>query len=175
MNHAGGKISKQAKGISIASSPDDGRWPETRPDIDRSKDPDGLLFTTHHRTNFISLQFCDLQSSNPSIVESVAFSGRLFQPAIHCIPGKLLDSGNRGFVESFDTESCNLVEGRSSVLKTMINRATVPAEGFAATGATESATAAPPGAIETIPNNDFGPGLLSGTQMVGAAETLHSN
>ena len=175
MNHAGGKISKQAKGISIASSPDDGRWPETRPDIDRSKDPDGLLFTAHYRANLIDLQFCNFNLCDLSVIKPLAGSRCPFQPAIHCIPGKLLDSGNRGFVESFDTESCNLVEGRSSVLKPMINRAVVPAEGFAATGATESATAAPPGAIETIPNNDFGPGLLSGTQMVGAAETLHSN
>ena len=104
----------------------------------------------------------------------MAFSGRLFQPAIHCIPGKLLDSGNRGFVESFDTESRDFVEGRSSVLKPMINSPAVPAEGSAATGASETAPAAPPGAIETIANDYFGFGLLPRALQVGAAETLHS-
>ena len=91
VNHAGRKISEQAKGVSIAPSPDDGRKPETRPDIDRDKDPGRLFLAAHHRTNLIGLQFCDLQSNNPTIVELVAFPGRLFQPSIHRVPGKSLN------------------------------------------------------------------------------------
>jgi len=173
VKHAGRKISEQAQGVSIAPSPDDSRRPETRPDIDRNKDPDRLFLAAHYRANLIGLQLCNLQPSNPAIVESATFPSRLFQPAIHGVPGDPLDSGNRGFVHSFDTQRRNLVEGRSSMLEAIIDSTPAPTEGFAATRASESASAAPPGTIETIANNAFGCGLLSGALLVGAAETHH--
>jgi hypothetical protein len=98
--------------------------------------------------------------SNPSIIESTTRTGCSFQPAIHRVPSNLLDSGNRRFVQTFDTQGGNLVEGSSSVLEAVIDRATIPAEGFATTLISESATPTQPGTIETTANNAFGFGLI---------------
>ena len=59
----------------------------------------------------------------------------------------MLDSGNRGFVHSFDAQSSDLIEYRSPVLKAMIDRAMGSAESLTITRTSESATLAPPGAI----------------------------
>ena len=53
--HSARNISKQAEPVSIAPPSYDGRWPKTRPDVDRNKDPDRLLLASHHRTNLIGL------------------------------------------------------------------------------------------------------------------------
>jgi hypothetical protein len=132
-----------------------------------------MPIATDHRSDLVSLQFADSDLGNLLIVESTRGGSGFLQPAIHGVPGDPLDSGNRGFVHPFDTQRRNLVEGRSSMLQPMIDCAVVPAEGYAATRASESAAAAPPGTIETIANNAFGCGLLSGTLQVGAAETHH--
>ena len=71
------------------------------------------------------------------------------EPAINRIPGDSLDASNGGLVQAFDAEGGNLVEGRATMLEAVIDRATVPAEGLAAPGASETASAAPPGTIET--------------------------
>ena len=134
------------------------------------------MLATHHRAHLIGLQLRDLNSGDPSIVESTTRTGCPFQPAIHRVLSYLLDSSNRGFVQTFDTQSRDLVEGRSSVLESMVKCPAVPTEGFPAS-LTSVSTALPPlGLVKAISNHGPGNGFPHDvTFLACASETLHGS
>ena len=102
--------------------------------------PDGLELTTDERANLVGLNLLDGQSSDRSIVESMAGVGGPFEPAIDRVPGDSLDARNGGLVQAFDAEGSDFVEGRATMLDSMIRGAGVGAEGLAASPASVSTT-----------------------------------
>ncbi len=87
-----------------------------------------MVFSADQGPHFIGLQLCDLNPSNPLIIESATGGSGFLQPAIHSVPSNVLDSGNRGFVHSVDAQSGNLIERSSAMLEAVIDCAPVPAE-----------------------------------------------
>lgn len=81
----------------------------------------------------IGLQFADLDPRDPLMVEAATRVSSPFQPAIHRVPGKLLDSGYRGFVRTLDAESGDLVKGFTAVMESMVEYPAVLTVSFPAT------------------------------------------
>jgi hypothetical protein len=108
------------------------------------------------------------------MVESATPGRSILQPAIHGISGNLLDSGNRRFAHSLDTQSGDLIERSSAMLKAIIDCTPVPAEGSAAHFASEPTAFTPAGWIETKTNDPSQRGFCSQEKLcVWTAETLH--
>src|ERR1019366_92734 len=173
--HSARNISKQANGISVASFPDDGRRPKSRPHVDGDKDPArGLFFSADHRTNLIDLQLPNDNLRNRLIVESTARLGCSLQPTINCVPGNLFDSRNGRFIDSFDAETGDLVKGFAAVMESVINSPAVPAKRLSATFTSKSATPSPPSLVGTITNDRSERGICSQrTLLVWTSEALH--
>ena len=80
--HPAGNILKQSPRVSIAPSSDHRRRPKSRPDLQRSEDPDRLILATDDRSDLVCLELRDLQSRGPSVVKSTTRISCPFQPAI---------------------------------------------------------------------------------------------
>ena len=90
------------------------------------------------------------------------------------IPGDSLYPGYCGFVQSFDAEDGDFIEGGATMLESMIRGIGIPAEGPSATDASISPSTSPIGFIESVTNDCSGIGSLGHRALtVGAAETLH--
>jgi hypothetical protein len=66
------------------------------------------------------------------IVESITAFGGPYEPAIDRIPGDSLDTSDGRLVQAFDAQGGDLVEGRATMLQSMLRRRGVHAEGLAA-------------------------------------------
>jgi hypothetical protein len=152
---SGAKITKQGERVSITPLTNNGRWPEARPNFNGSKDPDGrLLFAADERAYLVRLQFVDLNPGGSSVIESTTRSSGLFQPAIHGVPGNLLDSGDGRFIHTLNTHNGELIEHCSANLEPVIDGAAGAAKGLAAGIASEATTSAPASLLETETNDD---------------------
>ena len=126
------------------------------------------------RANLVCLKLGNGDASYFSIIESTTSGGCLFEPAIDSVPGDSLYASNRGPVQSLDAESGNLIESCTTVLESMVGRAGIGAESFAASAATISTTPPPLGFVESVANNVSGPGYSRvRASLVWTAETLH--
>jgi hypothetical protein len=96
------------------------------------------------------------------------------KPAIDSIPGDSLYPSNRGLVQALDAEISNLNESCASVLDSMVGRAGIGAESFAASVATISTAPPPLGFVESMADDVSSPGYSRvRTSLVWTAETLH--
>jgi hypothetical protein len=117
------------------------------------------LLATDDGTNLVSLQFLHSQARDPSRVESMTRFGGPFEPAIDGIPGDLLDARNGGLVPAFDTEGGDLVEGRATILESMVRRRGRRAEGLAASPAAVATTPPPFRPVEAVTHDSSGSGF----------------
>jgi hypothetical protein len=149
----GAKVSKQGEGVPIAPLSHNGGRPEARPNFNGSKDPNRrLLFATDQSADLIGLQFADLDFGDSLMIEQTTGGSGLFQPAIHSIPGNLLDPGDGRLVHTLDTQSGNLIEPSPAMLEAVINSVAVPAKSPATPPATESSAFSPVGLVESKTN-----------------------
>jgi hypothetical protein len=72
------------------------------------------------------------------------------EPPIDRIPGDLLDTSDRCLVQAFDAESGDLVEGRATMLESMVRSLGVRAEGLAASPASVSTPPSPFRPVEAV-------------------------
>ncbi len=172
---ASAKPSKQSQGVAITPPPDDRSRPETRPDFNGSEDPNRRMpIPTDHCADLIGLQFADWDLRNPLVGESATGGSGFLQPAIRRVPGNLLDSGNGGFIHALNAESGDFIKRSSTMLESVINSASVPAEGPAAHLASEPTAFTPAGWVETKTNDHSPRGVCSQRTLgIGTAETLH--
>ena len=167
-------IAKETERVAVTPSPDHRRRPEPRPDVDRNEDPDGLLLATDDRTNLVGLHLLYSQARDPPRVESMTRVGGPFEPAIDGIPGDLLDASDGGLVQAFDAEGGDLIEGRATMLESMVSRPGVRAEGLAASLASVSTTSSPFCPVEAVADDSSGGGFSRQLAVdVCAVETLH--
>src|SRR5262245_18690673 len=138
--HSAGYVLKESKRVSVASSPYDGRRPKPRPDINRGEDPDRVFLAADDRPNLVSLKLHDYEGCYSSIVEPTTRMGGLFEPSSDGIPGNSLCTSNRRFVQALDAECGDFVEGRATMLQSMIGCARVPTECLCAAQASVSTT-----------------------------------
>jgi hypothetical protein len=84
------------------------------------------------------------------IVETATRGSCLFKPAIDRIAGNSLYRSNRGLIQFLDAEIGNLIEGRASVLDSMVWYTGIGAGRLAASAATISTTTPPLGFVESV-------------------------
>jgi hypothetical protein len=99
-----------------------------------------MFLVSDDRLELICLKLHDGECSYFSIVESTTKGGGLFEPAIAGIPGYPLYSRDSGLVQALDAECGNFIEGRATVLESMVRRTGVRAECPFATPAQISTT-----------------------------------
>jgi len=133
-----------------------------------------MPIATNHSSDLIHLQFADWDLCNPLIIESATGGSGFLQPAIHRVPSNLLDSGNRGFIHALNAESGDFIKRSSTMLESVINSASVPAERPAAHLASEPTAFTPAGWVKTKTNDHSQRGVCSQRTLgIGTAETLH--
>ena len=136
-----------------------------------------MLFVTDHIADLIGLQFADLDPRDPLMVEAATRVSGPFQPAIHRVPGKLLDSGYRGFVSTLGAESGHLVKGFTAVMESMVEYPAVSTVSFPATLESVFPPLSHPSLLEAIIDDGIGvrfsPLPTLPTLLVWASETLH--
>ena len=101
--HLVGDVANERQSVSVASSPDDRRGPEPRPDLDGSEDPARPFLATNERADLIGLELLDGESDDRLAVESTTSVRRPLEPASHGIPGNPLDPSSRGNADTFDS------------------------------------------------------------------------
>jgi hypothetical protein len=149
--HSTRYISQEDEGVSVASSPYDSRRP--RPDVNRGEDPDQMFFVSDNRLKLVCLKLHDGECSYFSIVEPTTKGGCLFKPAIDGIPGDPLYSGDSRLVQTLDAECGNFIEGRATVLESIVRRTGFRAECFSATPAQISTTLRRASLVEAVAND----------------------
>jgi len=148
--HSAGYVSKESKGVLVASPPNDCRGPKPRPDLDHGEDPDRLVLAANNCVNLVCLKFDDGESRCFAIVEPTAAVACPFEPASNGIPSDSLYSCDCGLIQTFNAESHNLIEGCATVLESMVRRTGVRAECLSACPTPVSTTPPPFGLAETI-------------------------
>ena len=118
--HATPSVSNQGERIAVASAPDDCRRPQARPNVDRRKDPDRLLFAAGDRANLVGLELSNIEPTDRLVVESSTPRRCSLEPTVDCIPGESLDAGDRRLVHPFDAEGGDLVESAASMLEPVV-------------------------------------------------------
>ena len=100
--------------------------------------------------------------------------GGPFEPAIDRVPANSFCARNGGLVQAFDAEGGDLIEGRATMLDSMVRRPGVGAEGLAASLATVATTPSPFRPVRAVTDDSSGSGISrQRTVPVCAAETLH--
>ncbi len=127
-----GYVSKDDQRVSVASSPNDCRWPEPRPDLDRGEDPDRMFLTANDCANLVCLKLHDRESRYFAIVEPatdqkdllnrLAYWKYIFQN-IKQMWRRLAEQRLRGLWEHFPAV---LILGARQVGKTTLARASFP-------------------------------------------------
>ena len=80
--------------IGVASSPNDGRWPQTGPYLHGSKYPRLPVLTLRKALDFIGLQLSEVVSPQPKVVKSFSGSCSTLEPAVDCVPGFSFNPGD---------------------------------------------------------------------------------
>ena len=121
--HPVGHVAQESECVPVASTPDDGRGPETGPDFDRDEYPRQPRLAAGEGANFVGLELLDAESGSPSLVEATANVGGFLKPSSDGVPGKPFDARNRRDADALDSESDHCVESRPSMLETVVRRA----------------------------------------------------
>jgi hypothetical protein len=132
--HSADHVLEEGERVSVASPPYDGRRPKPRPYVNGGEDPDRVFLAADDRPNLVSLKLRNCESRYSSIVEPTTRMGCLFEPSSDGIPGDLLYPCDRRFVQALDAESGDFVEGRATMLESMVWGTGVRAECLLTTG-----------------------------------------
>jgi Galactose oxidase-like, Early set domain len=94
--------------------------------------PYRVFLAADDRQYLVSLKLRDSENCYSSMVEPTTRMGCLFEPSSDGIPGDLLYSGDRRLVRFLDTQGGNFVEGRATVLESMVRCTGIRGECLAA-------------------------------------------
>ena len=135
------------------------------------EDPHRVFLATDDRPDLVSLKLLDCESCYSLIVEPTTRMGCLFEPASDGIPGDRLYPCDCRPVQALDAQGGNFVEGRATMLESIIWCAGVRAECLTATPTQISTTLSRASLVEAVAND------VSDTRQrafsVRTFETLH--
>jgi hypothetical protein len=158
----------------VASFPDDGRRPESRPHFDHGEDPHRLFLASHDRFDFVCLQLRDREPIYSSIVEATTPIGCSCKPAMDRIPGNSLDPSDSRFAHAFDAQSRDFIKSGAPVLESIIGCPGRRAKCLPTRSALVATTFPPPSLVETVTDNASCSGFSRPrASPVWTAETLH--
>ena len=113
--HARGDVTNERQGVPVAASPDDGRRPETRPDLNRREHPRRPGLPPGERADFVGLQLFGDEAGRPPVAKSATHQGSPLEPAGHGVPGQPLNPGDRRPADTLNAQRNNRVERRPAV------------------------------------------------------------
>ena len=109
--YAGKNVLEEGERVSIAPPANDRRRPEAQPAFDGGENPNRwMLLAADPCANLVGRQFTNRNLLNRLMVESTTRRSGFLQPAIHCIPGHLMDARHRGFVHTRDAHRSDFVK-----------------------------------------------------------------
>ena len=123
-----------------AGDTEHGRRPEPRPDVDRRENPDGIPLAPCDRADLVSLEFCCFELRDRLGIELSTTRCRSLKPAINRVPRDSLHPRYGRLAHALNAQGRDLVEGRATMLETIVGRAACRAERGSAAVATVSTT-----------------------------------
>ena len=88
-------VANECQGVPVAAASDDGRRPETRPDLNRREHPRRPSLPPSERADFVGLQLLHREACGPPVAKSTAHGAGPLEPAGDGVPGQPFDSGDR--------------------------------------------------------------------------------
>ncbi len=151
------------------------RWPETRRNFDRRKDPRLPVLAADEGANLVGLELLDFEPGDPFVVESTTHLGCPLEPPRDGVPGNPLDPCDRRNADTLDSEGDDRVESSSSMLETLVGRASRLRERLSALDAPVSATFPGPRSVESVAGDVSGPDFpMERTCGIETSAILHS-
>ena len=167
-------VANERQRIPVAASPDDGRRPETRPDVDRRENPRRPGLAAGERADLVDLKLLNDDAGGPVVVESTTYVGGSVESAGDGVPGQPFDSGDRGYADALDSERDDRVEHHSAMLETVVGRAFRRRERLAAFDAPVSTTFSSRRSVESVADDAASPDFaMQRTFGVETAQLLH--
>ena len=155
-HHSPDTIPQEYSRVTVTPATDNGRRPDSRPDIERGENPDGLILPGHDCTNLVGLKFGDVELGNGSVIELSTGHRRLLEPAIDGVPREPFHTSDRGLAYTLDAECRDLVECRATMLKAVVGRFGPGAEGLPTGLAATTAMASGLGPVESVSDDGVG-------------------
>ena len=84
--HARRDVANERQGVPVATSPDDGRRPETRPHFNRRENPRRPGLPPSERADLVGLQLFGDEAGDPAVVKSTTHGGGPVEPAGDGVP-----------------------------------------------------------------------------------------
>ena len=167
-------VVNECEGVSVAASSDDGRRPETRPDLNRCEYPRRPGLPPRERADFVGLQFCSDEAGGPPLVKSTTHRSGPLEPAGDGVPSQSFDSGDRRQADPLDAECDDRVECRSAVLEPVVGRAFCRRERLSAADASVAAPFPGRGSVESVADDASGRDVSGQrTRWIATARFLH--
>ena len=157
--HARRDVANERQGAPVAASSDDGRRPETRPDLDRRKYPRRPGLPPRERADLVGLQLCGDKAGRPAVAKSATHRGSPLEPAGHGVPGQPFDPGDRRPTDTFNVQRDDRVERRPAMLEAVIGVTFRRRERLAASHAPVAAPFPGRGSVESVADDVAGPGV----------------
>ena len=100
--HACREVANERQGVPVAASPDDGRRPESRPDLHRREHPRRPSLSPRERADLVGLQLCGDKAGGSTVVKVATHRGGPREPAGHGVPGQPFNPGDRRQADALD-------------------------------------------------------------------------
>ena len=172
--HARRDVTNERQGVPVAASPDDGRRPETRPDLNRREHPRRPGLPPGERTDLVGLQLFGDEAGRPPVAKLATHRRGPLEPAGHGVPGQPFDPGDRRQTDALNAQRDDRVERCSAMLETVVGGPLGRRERLAALDASVSTPFPGRGSVESVADDVAGPGVsVHGTRGIETAWFLH--
>ena len=157
--HARRDVTNERQGVPVAASPDDGRRPKTRPDLNRREHPRRPGLPPGERADLVGLQLFGDEAGRPPVAKSATHRGNPLEPAGHGVPGQPFDPGDRRPTDTLNAQRDDRVERRPAMLEAVIGGTFRRRERLAASHAAVAAPFPGRGSVESVADDVAGPGV----------------
>ena len=154
--HARRDVTHERQGVPVAASPDDGRRPETRPDLNRREHPRRPGLPPGERADLVGLQLCGDEAGRPPVAKLATHRRGPLEPAGHGVPRQPFDPGDRRQTDALNAQRDDRVERCSAMLETVVGGALCRRERLSALDASVSTPFPGRGSVETVTDDASG-------------------
>ena len=149
-------VAHQRQGVPVAASPNDGRRPETRPDLNRREHPRRPPLPPRARADLVGLQLCGDEAGGPAAAKLATHGSGPLEPAGDGVPGQPFDPRDRGDIDALDAQRDDRVERCSTVLETVVGGAFRRRKRLSAPDAPVATPFSSRGSVESVADNVSG-------------------
>ena len=172
--HARRDVAHERQGVPVAASSDDGRRPETRPNLNRREHPRRPGLSPRERPDLVGLQLCGDEAGGPAVVKSTTHRSGPLEPAGDGLPGQPFGPGDRRQTDPLNAQRDDRVERRSAMLEAVIGGAFRRRKRLAASDAPVATPFSGRGSVESVADDASGRDVsLQRTRGIETAWFLH--